>query len=201
MGIKLAVDGADLRRPRWTALLSQRLPEYFRAVRELVGAAVSSFHDKLAKELPKATLPSLLFVLSRDLTLTLTFTLILNAIPETVLNAVRSQATRTGQASRVKLGTTTEFHWTGVLAASSRSCPSGGPGAFLRNRRAMSSNSFHYVIAGQCHRTRSRTASLRRRWAMLSNSFNYVIAGQCHPTASITSSRGCRHSDARVRRE
>ena len=131
----------------------------------------------------------------------LTFTLILNAIPETVLNAVRSQATRTGQASRVKLGTTTEFHWTGVLAASSRSCPSGGPGAFLRNRRAMSSNSFHYVIAGQCHRTRSRTASLRRRWAMLSNSFDYVIAGQCHPTASITSSRGCRHSDARVRRE
>ena len=103
MGIKLAVDGADLRRPRWTALLSQRLPEYFRAVRELVGAAVSSFHDKLAKGLPKATLPSLLFVLSRDLTLPLTFTLILNAIPETVLNAVRSQATRTGQASRVKI--------------------------------------------------------------------------------------------------
>ena len=79
MGIKLAVDGADLRRPRWTALLSQRLPEYFRAVRELVGAAVSSFHDKLAKELPKATLPSLLFVLSRDLTLTLSLTLTLNA--------------------------------------------------------------------------------------------------------------------------
>ena len=44
-----------------------------------------------------------IFVLSRDLTLTLTFILILNAIPETVLNAVRSQATRTGQSSRVKI--------------------------------------------------------------------------------------------------
>jgi len=31
MGIKLAVDGADLRRPEWTALLSQRLPEYLKA--------------------------------------------------------------------------------------------------------------------------------------------------------------------------
>ena len=49
---------------------------------------------------------------------------------------------------------------------------------------ATSRASFHYVIAGQCHRTSSRTASLRHRRAMSSNSFHYAIAGQCHRTSS-----------------
>ena len=49
----------------------------------------------------------------------------------------------------------------------------------------------HYVIAWQCHRTSSRTASLRHRRPMSSNSFHYVIAGQCHRTAFPSSTTSC----------
>ena len=54
----------------------------------------------------------------------------------------------------------------------------------------MSSNSFHYVIAGQCHRTSPRTASLRHRWAMSSNSipvFDDIV--HVERAASMTLSR------------